>query len=181
MYVAYRQMAIVHCPPNHSHSNPMTSLVSLVDSPFIDRASYYLAYKARWSSLFTRQKAINAHIRRFENAKFKGWEQQQVARWIMMTGAKDSPDSLCGRKTIIAGYCERRLQKKGHENCVFLCLKRGRKHYAIDIPIERDKPNLGLDRLRRESGPWWKRWSLYSAIGVQEVNVIALQSKSYLM
>ncbi|KAH7121404.1 hypothetical protein EDB81DRAFT_913581 [Dactylonectria macrodidyma] len=88
------------------------------------------------------------------------------------TQKNGQPAEQKGRKTIIADYCQRRSEKeRGYKECVFLCLRRGRRYYAIDIPIKLDDPTLGLDRLRKESGPWWKRYSLYSAVGVQEINM----------
>ncbi|KAK2592005.1 hypothetical protein QQS21_010308 [Conoideocrella luteorostrata] len=80
-----------------------------------------------------------------------------------------------GKRSKIADYCRSRLEDHKHERCVFLCLKRGRRFYAIDIPIDEESLDLGLDRLRRASGPWWKRWSLYSAVGVQEINMRVIE------
>ena len=76
-----------------------------------------------------------------------------------------------GRPTIIAKYCQRQSEESAYTECVFLCLKRGRKHSAIHVPLD---STLDMDRLRRECGQWWKRYSLYSAIAVREVVVSAL-------
>lgn len=78
-----------------------------------------------------------------------------------------------GRKTIIADQCQQRLLEDQHERCVFLCVRRGRRYLAVDIPLIDDDGGklLGLERLRRESGGWWKKYSLYSAIAVQDVKV----------
>lgn len=43
----------------------------------------------------------------------------------------------------------------------------------MDMPVKPDDPTVGLDRLREESGQWWKRYSLYSVIAVKEINVLA--------
>jgi hypothetical protein len=86
----------------------------------------------------------------------------------------DTADSK-GRMTIIAAYCQRRSQEEGYKECILLCVRRGGRYYNLDIPIKQDDPTLGLDRLRKETGRWWKRYSLYSAIAVQEINVIALE------
>jgi hypothetical protein len=45
----------------------------------------------------------------------------------------------------------------------------------MDIPVKPDDPTLGLDKVRKESRRWWKWYFLYSAIAVQEINVITLE------
>lgn len=64
---------------------------------------------------------------------------------------EDSADQM-GRKTIIAKYCQRRLQEEGYKECVFLCLKRGRTYHAKDIPVKPNDPALGLDDYARNLG-----------------------------
>ena len=108
-----------------------------------------------------------------ENAK----SPQVLERNYDMTMAESNGkvSSPKGQQSIVAEYCERRLVELGYEQCIILVLRRGGKYQAMDIPVNRADPKLGLDRLRRESGPWWKRWSLYSAVGVQEVDVLVLE------
>lgn len=95
-----------------------------------------------------------------------------------MVQRQDDPSDQMGRRTLIAEYCQQRSQNEGHEECVFLCLKRGRTYLAQDIPVQPNDPALGLDRLRKESGRRWKRYSLYSVVAVQEVNVKNLRESS---
>lgn len=44
---------------------------------------------------------------------------------------------------------------------------------ARDVRIDSLKPPWGIPELRRQSG-WWKRLSLYSAVGVKEVKACLL-------
>ena len=85
-----------------------------------------------------------------------------------------APDHRKGQETIITGYCRKRQSEDKHKKCVILCLQRGQCYRALDIPIRPEDQVFGLDRLRRESGSWWKRYSIYSAIAVKEKNVIIL-------
>lgn len=44
---------------------------------------------------------------------------------------------------------------------------------ARDVRIDSLKPPWGIPELRRQSG-WWKRLSLYSAVGAKEVKACLL-------
>lgn len=79
---------------------------------------------------------------------------------VNMAQQVDNSAEQNGREIIIADYCRERLQEGRHEECVLLCLKRGIRFYALDVPIKPDDLTVGLDKLRRESGRWWKWYGL---------------------
>ena len=87
-----------------------------------------------------------------------------------LTTAFDSIEG--GKRTDIADYCAYRMEQ-GAIECVFLCVKDGRRYYAKDLQLDMERPSLGLDKLRKHPlfGGWWKRYSLYSTVGVKEVLV----------
>ncbi|KAH8719821.1 hypothetical protein HC256_000243 [Beauveria bassiana] len=47
----------------------------------------------------------------------------------------------------------------------------GGQFYATDIPVRENEAALGLDVLEKSSRPWWKQFSLYSAVTVQQVQM----------
>jgi hypothetical protein len=49
-------------------------------------------------------------------------------------------------------------------------MQRGRRWIAKDIQLGVEEKPLGIYELRKLSG-WWKRHSLYSAVGVKEIKV----------
>ena len=49
-------------------------------------------------------------------------------------------------------------------------MQHGRKWIAKDIKFNAENPSLGIEQLRRQCG-WLKRHSLFSAVGVKEVQV----------
>lgn len=86
---------------------------------------------------------------------------------------KESPPACLseesGLPSVVADYCQQAL-KNGHEECIWLCMKRGGRFIAKDIPLNTDECTVGLEDIRKRSS-WWKRHSLYSAVGVKEVLV----------
>lgn len=59
---------------------------------------------------------------------------------------------------------------RGYTECIWLCMQRGRKWIAKDIQLASAHRRLGIDDLRRQGG-WWKRYSMFSAVGVKEIKV----------
>ncbi len=82
---------------------------------------------------------------------------------------RHSPDVEAGRPSVIKDYCLEAINE-GHTKCIWVCMKRGRKWIAKDIKLEAWDSPLGVYDLRKMCG-WWKRHSLYSAVGVKEVMV----------
>ncbi|KAL4819761.1 hypothetical protein BDW67DRAFT_154087 [Aspergillus spinulosporus] len=76
-----------------------------------------------------------------------------------------------GRRSVIYDYCQN-LQKEGHEQCIWICLRRGGKWIARDIPVKEQEKGIQIcvGELRKLSR-WWKRHSFYSAVGVQEAMI----------
>jgi hypothetical protein len=74
-----------------------------------------------------------------------------------------------GRPSVIASYCNDTIAR-GDEECIWFCMQRGRKWIAKDVHPTTEAKRLGIDELRRHGG-WWKRYSMFSAVGVKEVNV----------
>lgn len=73
-------------------------------------------------------------------------------------------------KTVIHGYCEKKLDE-GYTKCIWICMRRGKRWVATDInPSEKGNNKLSIDELRKLCS-WWKRNSLYSAVGVKEIMV----------
>jgi hypothetical protein len=61
------------------------------------------------------------------------------------------------------------MDTRGKESeCIWVCFKRGQRWIAKDVQLS-ERP-LGVYELRKLSG-WWKRHSLFSAVGVREVKV----------
>ena len=79
-----------------------------------------------------------------------------------------NPFDFCGGKeTVIKGYCQRAITA-GYKNCIWLCMRRGNRTIAKDIPLSEIDEPLDICGLRKQLG-WWKRHSLYSAVAVKEV------------
>lgn len=76
-----------------------------------------------------------------------------------------------GQRSICADYFQARTQDY-HSECIFRCIRRGGRFYATDIPVGENEAALGLDVLEKSSRPWWKQFSLYSAVTVQQVQVM---------
>jgi hypothetical protein len=73
-----------------------------------------------------------------------------------------------GKESMIAEYCRHPTRSK--HDCIWLCIKRGRKYRLVDVPIEPNQHVIGLPDIRRHCS-WWRRYSLYSVIGVREIMV----------
>ena len=74
-----------------------------------------------------------------------------------------------GRESKIAKYCRDAIDSK-HESCIWLCFRHGRRYSLVDIPLEQKEEEIGLQAIRQRYS-WWKRYSLYSVVGVKEVMV----------
>lgn len=86
-----------------------------------------------------------------------------------------------GRPTVISKHC-RLAQEQGKEECLWLCVKRGRRFFAVDIPLRKFEGSWGFRELRNLDG-WWKRYSLFLALGVKGVKVCDIRirlPRSYL-
>lgn len=76
-----------------------------------------------------------------------------------------------GKPSLLKSYCEQAIYHGGPEaECIWLCMQNGRKWIAKDIKFDPEKHSLGIVQLRRQCG-WWKRHSMYAAMGVKEVQV----------
>jgi hypothetical protein len=84
-------------------------------------------------------------------------------------------DHLEERKNgdFIVAEFDRRETRPGHEEFIWLCIKRGRRYSLVDIPFQTNGQITRLQDIRKQYN-WWKRYSLYSAIGVKEVMVSKL-------
>ena len=76
-----------------------------------------------------------------------------------------------GRASVIHDHC-RRAQNEGSESCVWVCIQRGRRIFAIDQRLEELKGPLRIHGLHRNDS-WWKRHSPFSGVAVREVKVRA--------
>jgi hypothetical protein len=80
-----------------------------------------------------------------------------------------SHESEHGKPSVIHSYCQRAIDH-GHKECIWLGIQHGRRWIAKDIQLGVTEKPLGIYELRKLSG-WWKRHSLYSAVGVKEIKV----------
>jgi hypothetical protein len=74
-----------------------------------------------------------------------------------------------GKPSVVHSYCRRAIDH-GHKDCIWLGIQRGRKWIAKDVQLGSDDKPFGICELRKMSG-WWKRHSMFSAIGVKEIKV----------
>lgn len=81
-----------------------------------------------------------------------------------------------GRESTIADYCRKAIDK--YDNCIWLCIRHGRRYSLVDIPLRQDEQELGLHAVRKRYS-WWKRYSLYSAVAVKEVMVSNLRTSPH--
>ena len=79
-----------------------------------------------------------------------------------------------GKDTVLSGYCEAAVSE-GRERCIWICFSSNGRTLAKDINIEIGNASGGALRFRLGSLAykygWWKRFSIYSAVGVKEVQV----------
>jgi hypothetical protein len=80
-----------------------------------------------------------------------------------------SPEVERGKPSAIHSYCQRAIDQ-GYKECIWLGMQRGRRWIAKDIQLGVEEKPLGIYELRKLSG-WWKRHSLFSAVGVKEIKV----------
>jgi hypothetical protein len=73
-----------------------------------------------------------------------------------------------GKESMIAEYC--RHPTRSQHACIWLCIKHGRKYRLVDVTINPNQDVIGLPDIRRHCG-WWRRYSLYSVVGVREMMV----------
>jgi hypothetical protein len=82
---------------------------------------------------------------------------------------KAVPPQQQGKPSVIKWYCEQAMDTRGKDSeCIWVCFKRGERWIAKDVQLS-ERP-LGVYELRKLYG-WWKRRSLFSAVGVREVKV----------
>lgn len=74
-----------------------------------------------------------------------------------------------GKLSKIAEYCRRAINN-GREECIWLCIHRNGRYIVRDIPLTTNGYAISLYDVRKRCN-WWKRHSLYSAVGVREVEV----------
>ncbi|KAH8757118.1 hypothetical protein BGZ57DRAFT_932894 [Hyaloscypha finlandica] len=74
-----------------------------------------------------------------------------------------------GKPSVVHSYCRRAIDH-GHKDCIWLGIQRGRKWIAKDVQLGSDDKPFGICELRKMSG-WWKRHSMFSAIGVKEIKI----------
>jgi hypothetical protein len=82
---------------------------------------------------------------------------------------RELQDVECGKPSVINSYCQQAIDR-GHRECIWFCIKRGRRWIAKDIQLRIEDRPLGIYELRKQCG-WWKRHSLFSAVGVKEIKV----------
>lgn len=73
-----------------------------------------------------------------------------------------------GKESMIAEYCRHSTRSK--HACIWLCIKRGRKYRLVDVPIHQNQHVIGLGEIGKHYS-WWRRYSLYSVVGVEEIMV----------
>jgi hypothetical protein len=74
-----------------------------------------------------------------------------------------------GRPSVIEAYCRQAIDLKDTES-IWFCMQRGRKWIAMDVQPASVAKRLGIEEPRKQDG-WWKRHSMFSAVGVKEVKV----------
>jgi len=79
-----------------------------------------------------------------------------------------------GKPSVVHSYCQQAIDR-GHKECIWLAIKRGRKWIAKDIQLGGEDKPFGIYELRKISG-WWKRHSMFSAVGVKEIKVRIISS-----
>jgi hypothetical protein len=94
----------------------------------------------------------------------------QVGDTSGVTVFQTAMETLEGRPSIIKKHCLAAIQK-GHTECLWLCMKRCGRTLAKDIPpASKYGCLITLVDIRKQCG-WWKKYSLYSAKGIEEVMV----------
>jgi hypothetical protein len=83
--------------------------------------------------------------------------------------------SVEGRPSAIQEYCLAAINK-GHSQCLWLCMERQGRTLAKDIPLASENGCIvTMVDVRKQCG-WWKRYSLYSATGIEEVMVSGIEA-----
>ncbi|KAF7508665.1 hypothetical protein GJ744_009057 [Endocarpon pusillum] len=72
-----------------------------------------------------------------------------------------------GKPSVIQAYCQRAIDQ-GNTECGWVCMRRGNRTIAKDIQLNNCGFQPDLRGLRKQCG-WWKRHSLFSAVGCKEV------------
>jgi hypothetical protein len=94
----------------------------------------------------------------------------QVSDIVTATALQTVKKPPGGRLSVIHKYCLRAIEKD-HTECLWLCMRRRGRILAKDIPLASKYGCLiTLFDVRKQCG-WWKRYSLYSAKGIEEVMV----------
>jgi hypothetical protein len=101
----------------------------------------------------------------------------QVGDIVRPKALQTTTNSLEGRPSTIQKYCLAAIDK-GHVQCLWLCMRRRGRMLARDIPLaSKNKCFVTLIDVRKQFG-WWKRYSLYSAKGIEEVMVSGIVNPS---
>ncbi|KFY68680.1 hypothetical protein V496_00893 [Pseudogymnoascus sp. VKM F-4515 (FW-2607)] len=77
---------------------------------------------------------------------------------------------LKGKPSVIEAYCRRHVIDREDKAAIWFCMQRGRKWVAKDVHPTSVSKRFGIDELRKYNG-WWKRHSMFSAVGVKEVKM----------
>jgi hypothetical protein len=85
-----------------------------------------------------------------------------------MNPFEDALKGTKGKESMIAEYCRHSTRSK--HACIWLCIKRGRKYRLVDVPIHQNQHVIGLREIGKHYS-WWRRYSLYSVVGVEEIMV----------
>lgn len=75
-----------------------------------------------------------------------------------------------GKHSVIESYCRSHVIDREDKEAIWFCMQRGRKWIAKDVQPTSVAKRFGIDELRKHYG-WWKRHSMFSAVGVKEVKV----------
>lgn len=75
-----------------------------------------------------------------------------------------------GKPSVIEAYCRRHVLDREDKAAIWFCMQRGRKWVAKDVHPTSVSKRFGIDELRKYNG-WWKRHSMFLAVGVKEVKV----------
>ncbi|OBT68723.1 hypothetical protein VE03_02098 [Pseudogymnoascus sp. 23342-1-I1] len=76
-----------------------------------------------------------------------------------------------GKPSVIRAYCRRHVADCDDKEAIWFCMQRGLNWgVAKDVHSTSVSKKFGIDELRKYNG-WWKRHSMFSAVGVKEVKM----------
>lgn len=79
-----------------------------------------------------------------------------------------------GKPSIVSGYCAS-AQASGHYGCLWICFQEHNKIRAKDVSIDLDADTFDFSQLTKCCG-WWRRCSMYSVVGIRQVEVRCVES-----